>query len=1012
MLLATVFIYGANNASLCRADDFLIDSFIYGSPEEAKAAWVPSLAAQDPQPATVDGIVGLNLPSAFTSLTTRSIWNKTVDLDLSGYDRFYFRMKVHTPANVQMVSIYFRTGSGGWWVCYNAVPLNTDQWQTIVLPKSSFSKEGTCTGWMKITQIRVSVWQAQPQPTTVSIANFWAKQDSLLIDSFQYVTTTGWYPVYAGGTAVPATVDNVYGLRLPCNFTSQTTRAVWYKNITRDFSKHDRFYFRIKIADPENVNQITIYFRDGTSGNYWARYFAAPFLSNQWQTIVIDKSSFVPDSGAVSNWSNINQVMVSVWQSLPNSTDVYMSDLMALHDDYVIDSCQYATSVDAQKVWKSSYGSSPSPVSATIDGIQCLKLPCVFTSNTARMAWERDLTLDFTKYDKFTFKVKFVNVSNINYITLHFKTGSGGWYFKNNDVQLLNNQWQTIEMSKQAFGQEGTCPGWGDLVTLRFSAWKAQVGNSEVYLSDIRAEKTPENIITNGSFEVCSTASLPDYWGMGSWGLTSEGWITNTNEWRSRWGVNTSQAYSGTKSLRIAVSSSWPSLLASTSFVKVLGGNAYTLSAWIKSDTAGLPVTLSATNATPQQFSVDGTWRRYAITFTPSSNSSIKCTIQPSGNGTVWIDDVKLERNNTATAYRPAANDATLNGWAIHRTIPQVADYPVTPGPDTVQVSIDSNRRFLVDGQPFIPFAAGWESIPTAQVINHLALAGFNTVCFLVPANAAVAQIQAALDTIKSKGMKAIVWMANSATLSTVENWVLSLKNHPAIIAWYIYDEPSSITPAIQDRYNLVKQKDPTRPVYINYVYYTKNQLGDIASLDYYPVPDFSLMQVGLRAQVMDTVAATAGKPSWIWLQLHGNAYFFYREPTGPEAECMTYLSLIKGSRGFKYFAHKPHSQELWDQMRLLTREIRTLTPIVYSLETAPSVSVTPAAVHWVAKTYLGQKYIIAVNVSPSSVTATINVPSGNTTAEVLFENRQKSISNNQIIDSFEPFQRHVYRVY
>ena len=42
--------------------------------------------------------------------------------------------------------------------------------------------------------------------------------------------------------------------------------------------------------------------------------------------------------------------------------------------------------------------------------------------------------------------------------------------------------------------------------------------------------------------------------------------------------------------------------------------------------------------------------------------------------------------------------------------------------------------------------------------------------------------------------------------------------------------------------------------------------------------------------------------------------------------------------------------------MRQLGQEVKTLTPVLYSLEAPPAVSTTSRAIEFVAKTYKGQK--------------------------------------------------------
>lgn len=107
-----------------------------------------------------------------------------------------------------------------------------------------------------------------------------------------------------------------------------------------------------------------------------------------------------------------------------------------------------------------------------------------------------------------------------------------------------------------------------------------------------------------------------------------------------------------------------------------------------------------------------------------------------------------------------------------------------------------------------------------------------------------------------------------------------------------------------------------------------------------------------------------------------------------------------------------PHTDELWSEIRQLGQEVKELTPILYSLETPPAVSTTSTEIEFVAKTYKGQSYIIALNKKPTRVKATFSVPGSDTaSATVLFENRNASVKKGTIEDVFEGYQRHVYRL-
>ena len=121
--------------------------------------------------------------------------------------------------------------------------------------------------------------------------------------------------------------------------------------------------------------------------------------------------------------------------------------------------------------------------------------------------------------------------------------------------------------------------------------------------------------------------------------------------------------------------------------------------------------------------------------------------------------------------------------------------------------------------------------------------------------------------------------------------------------------------------------------------------MGDISSLDNYLIPRQSPATAGRDTSYMERFGSITGKPTWIWLQSDGYAFSYPREPTGPEDECMVYSSLINGARGIKYFWGTPHSEELWNEMSQLGQEVKTLTPVLSSLETPPAASTKSTAI-------------------------------------------------------------------
>ena len=733
-------------------------------------------------------------------------------------------------------------------------------------------------------------------------------------------------------------------------------------------------------------------------------------------------------------WFRSGWQVFMAWRRIVWSTIIYLIFAGSLviaqqTNELMIDSFQYPTQDAARTAWipvtwAGSDAGQPVVSPSAIENVSGLSFPCIFTTSTVRGAWTKNVSLNLSAYTHLRFRVNgSAAAQGFGSLYIYFKTGSGGsWRYQNIGY---NDQWRTMIIPLTDFTAEGTCTDWSDIRSICISAWKSTPGAGSLAFSDMRGMlSTSANMLLNGGFEITNTENLPDYWGSGGWGLTYNQWVETpgTDTWRACWGVDRTVRHSGTNSLLVSSAGDITQLKVHSNWLQVKAGQSYTFSAWLKSDQNSLPVNMAIATWAYQSVTVNNTWTRYSFSGTAppdtpeNDNSKAYCWIYQSGTGKLWIDDVQLEAGSTASNFQPAFQDGAINTQTVHRTPADPADYPYASGGSSVTVSIDSNCRFLVDGQPFVPIAAGWDCSPTSRpslaTIQEIARAGFNSLSlYAKPGD--FSYLQPILDDARTCGLKVIFCVARDVTTVQLEDWITNLKYHSAIIVWNVYDEPD---PAEEwnealTKYNAAKANDPGRPAFVNFLWRSLPATawyGDILSTDFYPVPNYSPLTVAYLAGYLEQLAAPALKPVWMWQQSAGYAYSAGREPTGPEAECTVYSSMIRGARGFIYFEYKPRSAELWTELRALTRELRTLTPILSSTNTL-FASASPPSVHLLSKSYNGQNYVIAVNESSVPVTAIISGVSG-TSSTVLFENRSLPVSGGTITDTFAGYQRHVYQ--
>ena len=107
----------------------------------------------------------------------------------------------------------------------------------------------------------------------------------------------------------------------------------------------------------------------------------------------------------------------------------------------------------------------------------------------------------------------------------------------------------------------------------------------------------------------------------------------------------------------------------------------------------------------------------------------------------------------------------------------------------------------------------------------------------------------------------------------------------------------------------------------------------------------------------------------------------------------------------------------LWESMKLAGKEVKELTPILFSSESSGlSAQVPPcreAGIHCLARKYRGKLYLVTVNAEYRNIHATFSLPHvrSGSTVKVLFEERSIDPENGFFEDDFGPYERHVYEI-
>ena len=360
---------------------------------------------------------------------------------------------------------------------------------------------------------------------------------------------------------------------------------------------------------------------------------------------------------------------------------------------------------------------------------------------------------------------------------------------------------------------------------------------------------------------------------------------------------------------------------------------------------------------------------------------------------------------------------------------------------------VDRDNNLVVDGQPFFPL--GWYTNTSLPYLDEVAGGPFN--CLLAYGTDRVPRqsMLEYLDAVEAAGLKLIYCLNDvypTSTLLDDVGWegifeneaiadavVNAYRDHPAILAWYLNDErPKELAPQLEDYYHRVRDADPAHPCVIvlcnkkDFKYF--DHTTDILGGDTYPVPGDPVTFVSRMVDVARE-AGHGAKPVWMAPQAFG--WYQYnsdnkdrghtpseeelrtgRAPTYDEARCMTYLALIHGAKGLIYYCYYdlrllPQYEEMWAWMRSIGNEVKTLAPVLLAHNDRGPAKVEPASapIDTKLKSHDGRLFLMAVNASDASCTATLDV--GQALPErvnLMFEDRQTAADGSRITLKFGPY--------
>lgn len=252
------------------------------------------------------------------------------------------------------------------------------------------------------------------------------------------------------------------------------------------------------------------------------------------------------------------------------------------------------------------------------------------------------------------------------------------------------------------------------------------------------------------------------------------------------------------------------------------------------------------------------------------------------------------------------------------KTVGEAArDFTRQKPPLTRKVWIDAAGRTIVDGKPYFPMGTFWTDFTSTADVELYAKSPFN--CIMPYWGHRNPDIRAMLDLCAEKGVRVIpnlkdFWDYDDPATSPARtaDFVNRLKDHPAVLAWYVVDEsPLSKLPQLRQRRELVARLDPEHPTWG--CFYQYDQIldylpsCDVIGTDPYPIGQspIDLVSTSTRAAAEGTRGCRA-----LWQVPQMFDWAAYRKddpkarpPTFAEMRNMGWQCLANGANGLIWYS-------------------------------------------------------------------------------------------------------------
>jgi hypothetical protein len=323
------------------------------------------------------------------------------------------------------------------------------------------------------------------------------------------------------------------------------------------------------------------------------------------------------------------------------------------------------------------------------------------------------------------------------------------------------------------------------------------------------------------------------------------------------------------------------------------------------------------------------------------------------------------------------------------------------------RVTFNDEGIALVDGKPFFPIGVFTYNIdPTVlaelhEVQANTVLNGFNP---------------DQLDLLHQHGLMAVC--------HTSDDWIKAAINHPALLAWYLTDEPENrgvTAEGEEKRFKELKKKDPNHPIglcHTSFEALTKFKTAcDFTMTDIYPITKNRNTNVMGVSIMMDEARRIHGQnwPQWTDIQTFGGPESdngVWAVPLPHEVRFMVYQALVHRATGILYFSYWPQQPRTWQSVATLNREIQALVPRLVAPGREVKLNANDPNIQLRMRMEAAGRHglIIAINTTPKFVQTAIHLQDREKELTLPFESRSvKTSFKGEWNERFAPYGVHVY---